>query len=70
VLTEKRMANLIDVLDNPEIPNGSIIKLRNENEFNPLRRAIESRLDDQALTTPAKQPVLENLRNLLRGEDG
>jgi hypothetical protein len=70
VLTEKRMANLIDVLDNPEIPNGSIIKLRNENEFNPLRRAIESRLDDQALATSAEQPMLENMRNLPRGEDG
>lgn len=70
VLTEKRMANLIDILENPDIPNGSIIKLRNENEFNPLLRAIESRIGKQALLKPLDQPLIEKMLDLQVVKDG
>jgi hypothetical protein len=70
VLTETRMANLIDILENPDIPNGSIIKLRNENEFNPLRRAIESRLGTQTLMKPLDQPLIEKMLDLQGANSG
>jgi hypothetical protein len=41
-LTEKRLGELISILDNPAIEAGTIVRLRNENEFSPLRRAIEA----------------------------
>jgi hypothetical protein len=70
VLTEKRMANLIDILENPDIPNGSIIKLRNENEFNPMLRAIESRLGKQTSLKPFKQQLLETQLDLQEVKSG
>jgi hypothetical protein len=70
VLTEKRMANLIDILENPDIPNGSIIKLKNENEFNPLKRAIESRLGSQTISMSSEKPMLERMQDALGGNSG
>ena len=54
-LTEKRVCELIGIMEDPKIANGAIIKLKNDNEFSPLRRAIEARSDE------------ENMKNLLGG---
>lgn len=42
-LTEKRLRELISLMENTNIQPGAIIKLRNENEFSPLRRAITAK---------------------------
>lgn len=62
-LTEKRLRELISIMENPNIQNGAIIKLRNENEFSPLRRAIEAKTQKNNLD----QPLLEDLQKLLGG---
>lgn len=64
--TEKRLKELIDILENPDIQDGAIVKLRNENEYSPLRRAVETRLG--AGKENAKElPMLEEMRKLLGG---
>lgn len=50
-------------MENPDIQNGAIIKLRNENEFSPLRRAIEAKTHK----SNPEQPLLEDLQKLLGG---
>jgi hypothetical protein len=57
-LTEKRVGELIDIMEDPTIANGAIIKLKNDNEFSPLRRAIEARAEGG------------NMKNLLGGSLG
>lgn len=61
-LTEKRLRELIGIMENPDIQNGAIIKLRNENEFSPLRRAIEARSQNEP-----EQPLIEDMQKLLGG---
>jgi hypothetical protein len=65
-LTEKRVQELIGIMENPAIQNGAIIKLRNENEFSPLRRAINSKTQKN-LHLDQNQPLLEDVKNLLGG---
>ena len=65
-LTQKRLKELIGILENPEIQDGAIIKLRNENEFSPLRRAIETRLGSPKVN-PKESPMLEEMRKMLGG---
>ena len=65
-MTEKRLRELIGILENPAIQNGAIIRLRNENEFSPLRRAVEIRLDE-GKPIGKDRPMLEEMRNLLGG---
>lgn len=62
-LTEKRLRELIGIMENPNIQNGAIIKLRNENEFSPLRRAIETKTQKNEL----EQPLIEDMQKLLGG---
>lgn len=65
-LTEKRLQELISIMENPAIQNSAIIKLRNENEFSPLRRAINSKTQ-KSLRPDQNQPLLEDVKNLLGG---
>ncbi len=53
-------------MENPAIQNGAIIKLRNENEFSPLRRAIDSKTQ-KTLQPDQNQSLLENVKSLLGG---
>lgn len=43
VLTEMRLAELLAILEDPSIEDGTIVRLRNEFEFSPIRRALEAR---------------------------
>lgn len=64
--TEQRLLELIQVVENPAIENGAVMKLRNPNEFSPVRRAVESK----ASNSEGEQSVMvEDLRNLLGGAD-
>jgi len=42
-LTEKRLAALIAILEDPSIKEGAIVRLKNEHEFSPLRRALDAK---------------------------
>jgi hypothetical protein len=65
-LTEKRLNELIGILENPSIQDGAIVKLRNENEFSPLRRAVEARLGAKNVN-PKEHPMLDEMRKMLGG---
>lgn len=65
-LTEKRLRELIGIMENPNIQNGAIIKLRNENEFSPLRRAIEAKTQKNE----PEQLLIEDMQKLLGGGFG
>ncbi len=62
-LTEKRLQELIGIIENPRIQNGAIIKLKNDNEFSPLRRAIETRFKNSDQLED--DSMLQNLQNFL-----
>lgn len=62
-LTEKRLRELIGIMENPNIQPGAIIKLRNENEFSPLRRAIEAKTEKNE----PEQSLIEDMQKLLGG---
>jgi hypothetical protein len=64
-LTEIRLKELIGIMEDKSIPDGALIKLRNENEFSPLRRAVEAKAEIQV-----KSPVLDDLQKLLGGSNG
>ncbi len=68
-LTEARLKELIGILENPSIENGVIIRLRNEFEFSPLRRVLESKTRVEELTVENK-PMLEDLRSLMEIDNG
>ena len=42
-LTEKRLASLLAILEDSSIPDGAIIRLNNQHEFSPLRRALDAK---------------------------
>jgi hypothetical protein len=65
-LTEMRLKELISILENPEIQDGAVVKLRNANEFSPLRRAVEAKLG-AARVESNDRSMLEDMRNLLGG---
>lgn len=65
-LTEKRLRELISIMENPNIPDGTIIKLRNDQEFSPLRRAIEVKAG-KIQKGDGEQLLLEDLRHSLGG---
>ena len=63
--TKERAKELIAILENPEIKNGAIIKLKNSEEFSPLRRAVEAKM--QKNINSEQQEMLEDMRGLLGG---
>lgn len=68
-LTEKRLVELIAIMEDKNIPDGSLIKLRNDKEFSPLRRAVEAKVQ-KTEKNEEQQPLLEDLRNMLGGVFG
>ena len=43
LLSRDRLKELIELLESPSLPAGAIVRLRNPNEFSPLRRALAAR---------------------------
>ncbi len=62
--TMHRLEQLILILENPDTEVGAQIKLRNDNAFSPLRRAVESKL---ANGSGSEQRALHDIRKLLGG---
>jgi hypothetical protein len=40
----ERLRNLVGILDDPAVPDGSVIRLTNDREFSPVRLAMQDRL--------------------------
>jgi hypothetical protein len=66
--TLKHLVQLVAILENPDLEEGAQIKLRNNKAFNPLRRAVESKLVKEKATKEVQ--ILENITNMLEGGFG
>lgn len=62
--TLKRLRELVGILENPKIEDGTLIKLKNDKEFSPLRRAVASRLSD---SKEKETKLLKNMTDILGG---
>ena len=60
-LTLKRAENLLAILNDSDIPNGTFVKLHNPNEFSPLNRALEA----QGLKKLKQSEALDKARLLM-----
>ncbi len=65
--TLNRLRGLVRILENPEIPDGSQIKLSDNGSFSLLNRAINSRLTNTKGLPLKEKNLLENATKLLGG---
>ena len=42
-MTQQRLAQLIEVMQSAQVPDGTLIRLRANQEFSPVRRALRKR---------------------------
>jgi hypothetical protein len=70
--TLERVSQLIEILESPNTPKGSVVRLSNDQEFSPLRRELAARSGVPKLGTssPPDTPVLDELRSLFGGGHG
>lgn len=66
--TLEHLEQLVAILENPDVPDGSQIKLRNDKAFSPLRRAIESKLAEGVSKTEGH--ILKDITKMLGGGNG
>jgi hypothetical protein len=45
IASEKKLKELLGIMNNPSIPDGSIIRLRNDKEFSPLKNAVQAKIE-------------------------
>jgi len=64
--TLERADALIDLLESPQTPDGTVIWLSNDQEHSPLKRAIAARSSEPELGQP-QEPDIEEIRLLLAG---
>lgn len=64
--TLERADALVDLLESPQTPAGTVIWLSNDQEHSPLKRAIAARSSEPALGQPP-EPDIEEIRLLLAG---
>jgi hypothetical protein len=62
--TVERLRNLVDILSDPAVPEGSLIRLTKPNEFSPIGLAIQDRM----LVEGPDSSTFDELQELLRGE--
>ncbi len=65
--TLERLKELVVILENPNIPDGSQIKLKNDKAFSTLRRAVESKKADFKSTDKSESELLDDMSILLGG---
>lgn len=63
IKTLERLDQLIQVLESPDLPDGTTIRLSHENEYSPLKRELAAR--QTAPRHPSPEPDVDELRNLL-----
>lgn len=58
--TLERLDQLIEIMEKPEVRDGSVIMLNNDQEYSPLKREIAARQGVKRLTEPAPElPLLD-----------
>lgn len=66
IKTLERADQLIQILEAKDTPDGTIIRLSNDQEFSPLKRAIAARSTAPSLPAPKKdEPDMDELRALM-----
>ena len=68
-LTEKRLGSLLAILGDPSIKDGAIIRLNNDQEFSPLRRALDAKAIAGTLKEEHRS-MLDGARQMLEHPDG
>jgi hypothetical protein len=68
----ERVTQLIEILESLETPIGSVICLSDDQEFSPLKRELDARskTSDNVPTVTSGLPSLDDMRALLRRNDG
>lgn len=64
--TLERADALIDLLESPQTPDGTVIWLSNDQEHSPLKRAMAARSSEPELGQP-QEPDIEEIRLMLAG---
>ena len=68
-LTESRLRELIAIMEDSSVPDGTIIRLRNDAEFSPLKRALRAKHEDADQTTSVLElPTPKQLSGGPRGK--
>lgn len=68
IKTLERVDQLIQILESPDTEDGAVIRMRNDQEFSPLKRALAAKSKASKLVAPAKEneaPNMDDLRALL-----
>lgn len=66
IKTLERADQLIEILESKDTPDGTIIRLGNDQEFSPLKRAIAARSTAPSLPAPKEsEPDMDELRALM-----
>lgn len=70
--TLRRVSQLIEILESPNTPMGSVIRLNNDQEFSPLKRELAARAGALKIAASmlSEAPALDELRTLLGGGHG
>lgn len=63
IKTLERLDQLIQILESPDLPEGTAIRLSNDQEYTPLKRELAARESSRRL--PSSEPDVDELRNLL-----
>lgn len=61
--TLERLDQLILILESPNLPDGTAIRLSNDQEYTPLKRELAARRSYRTL--PSSEPDIDELRNVL-----
>lgn len=65
IKTLERAGQLIQILESKDTPDGTIIRLSNDQEFSPLKRAIAARSTAPILPAPKDELDMDELRALM-----
>lgn len=66
IKTLERVDQLIEILDSTDVPDGTVVRLSNDQEFSPLKRALAARSASPKLEGPDKaEPEVDEIRTLL-----
>lgn len=70
--TLQRVSQLIELLESPNTPMASVIRLRDDQEFSALKRELAARSGSPKLVapSPSEVPALDELRSLFGGNHG
>ncbi|EGH67137.1 putative integrase, partial [Pseudomonas syringae pv. actinidiae str. M302091] len=72
IKTLERISQLVDILESPDTPVGSVIRLRNNQEFSPLNRELAARSGAPKLVAASlsEAPGLDEIRSLFGESHG